>query len=136
MIDKSRKPILKMSSREAKTFLLKPSSYVNIQLPRYFNFSSVIKKADDLLNSNSLIDLSTSKTALSQTPDVNYTLLMNKDGLKGNDLLLVYDQRKLVHDALIGSLSVVLYTTQDRLSPAFATSILTRNYFWRILIQR
>lgn len=69
-----------MSSREAKTFLLKPSSYVNIQLPRYFNFSSVIKKADDLLDSHSLIELSTSKTALSQTTDVNYTLLMNKDG--------------------------------------------------------
>lgn len=80
MIDKSRKSILKMSSREAKTFLLKPSSYVNIQLPRYFNFSSVIKKADDLLDSHSLIELSTSKTALSQTTDVNYTLLMNKDG--------------------------------------------------------
>ena len=69
-----------MSSREAKTFLLKPSSYVNIQLPRYFNFSAVIKKADDLLDSHSLIELSTSKTALSQTTDVNYTLLMNKDG--------------------------------------------------------
>lgn len=55
---------------------------------------------------------------------------------KRNDLLLVYDQRRLVHDALIGRLSAVLYTTQDRLSPALTTSILTRGYFWRILVQR
>lgn len=77
----TRKSVLNMTASEAKNFFIKPSSYVNIQLPRYFDFSTVIKQADDLLNHDSLINLSTDKKALSSTLDVNYNLLMNKDGL-------------------------------------------------------
>lgn len=80
MIDESRKSILSMSSDEARRFLLKPSSYVNIALPAYFDFSGVLEQAEQLLYNNSIENLSNYKTALSKTPNVNYTLLMNKDG--------------------------------------------------------
>lgn len=69
-----------MSSSEARRFLLKPSSYAGVPLPIYFNFSSVITQANDLLTHKSLVDLSNSRSALSKTENVNYTLLMNKDG--------------------------------------------------------
>ena len=77
----TRKSVLEMTESEAKNFFLKPSSYVNIQLPGYFDFSTVITQADDLLSHDSLTGLSKNKKALSSTSDVNYNLLMNKDGL-------------------------------------------------------
>lgn len=77
----TRKSVLEMTASEAKNFFLKPSSYVNIQLPRYFDFSTVITQADDLLKHDSLTALSKNNKALSSTLDVNYNLLMNKDGL-------------------------------------------------------
>ncbi|MCT3045799.1 hypothetical protein [Leuconostoc mesenteroides] len=86
----TRKSVLEMTASEAKNFFLKPSSYVNIQLPRYFDFSTVITQADDLLSHDSLTDLSKNTKALSSTSDVNYNLLMNKDGLYDWRPLLVY----------------------------------------------
>lgn len=81
------KSVLEMSSSEAKDFFLKPSSYVNIQLPRYFTFQQVLKDAVNLLNNTTLANISTQKNALSQLLDVNYSFLMNKDGQ--------YDWRRL-----------------------------------------
>lgn len=67
-----------MKHLEAREFFLKSSSYVNINLPSYFNFDSVIKRACEKLKDRSLVDLSKTKSSLSNTETVNYTLLVNK----------------------------------------------------------
>lgn len=70
-----------MNELEIKKFLLKPESYININLPKYFDFSSILEYSDKLLAAkNSLTNLAKTKQSLFNTADANYTLLMNKDG--------------------------------------------------------
>lgn len=77
----SRISILDMNELEIKKFLLKPESYININLPKYFDFSSILEYSDKLLAAkNSLTNLAKTKQSLFNTADANYTLLMNKDG--------------------------------------------------------
>lgn len=38
--------LTEMSHREAHQFLLKSESYCNIELPKYFQFDSILKKID------------------------------------------------------------------------------------------
>ena len=38
------KKLTKMKNTEAKKFLLKPNSYCNIELPKYFNFQPLLEK--------------------------------------------------------------------------------------------
>lgn len=84
-LSNQRKLITKMSAQEARTFLLKPISYVSPQLPKYFNFQNFLKNAEKYFEGKngtkrSLMDLCRCKHALSNTENVNYTLLINKDG--------------------------------------------------------
>jgi hypothetical protein len=76
----NNKSVLKMSASEAKKYFLKSSTFVPMQLPTYFKFDEVLKEAEELLRGNSLINLANEKKALSSTAEVNYTVLMNKNG--------------------------------------------------------
>ncbi|AOO76228.1 hypothetical protein LCW_09545 [Latilactobacillus curvatus] len=75
----SRKKIIDMSSVEARRFLLKPNSYVTLQLPEYLDFHFVLENARKMLDGQqieSIIDIK----KLRETDGVNHTILLNKDG--------------------------------------------------------
>lgn len=78
MSKQKRRKLTDMASADAKAFFLKSSSYVNINLPKYFNFDSILDDACNKLNGEDLKTLSKEKTSLSDTEKVNYTLLVNK----------------------------------------------------------
>lgn len=75
----NHKYITEMSSSEAKKFFLKPSTFVPLALPSYYKFDTVLKIAEEELKNSKIEDISKSKTSLSKSKDVNYTLLLNKD---------------------------------------------------------
>lgn len=72
------KNIIKMSSKEARNFFLKNSSYCSFNLPTYFQFESLLKKILKLTNSSDYNpeDFVCAK----EYEDVNYKLLKNKSG--------------------------------------------------------
>jgi hypothetical protein len=77
----NRKSILELSSSEAKDFFLKHKSYCNIDLPKYFSFSDLLKKiSNEYSGKNLLTDFSQSSDAIGKLDDVNYLLYTNKDG--------------------------------------------------------
>ena len=76
----SGRSILEMDFEEARIFLLKQESYFNGNLPKYIDFSKVIKRAREKLNTGQLSDHVISKDALASTENVNYQILTNKDG--------------------------------------------------------
>lgn len=98
--DIERKNILELSFNEARKFLLKESSYCNFNLPPYFSFTDILKKAEGLLSNNKLENLmhmipdlnqdgtqklSKGKPKLKKDnaknyDNVNYKLFNNKDG--------------------------------------------------------
>src|SRR5690625_8046668 len=78
MSKNKRKKIIDMTSSDARSFLLKSSNYVNINLPQYFNFDSIIDDVSILLNDKYLTEISKTKTSLSNTENVNCTILVNK----------------------------------------------------------
>lgn len=78
MSKNKRKKIIDMTSSDARSFLLKSSNYVNINLPQYFNFDSIIDDVSILLNDKDLTEISKTKTSLSNTENVNCTILVNK----------------------------------------------------------
>lgn len=83
-MSKKRKTILEMNGKELKKYLLKSSSYCNFNLPKYFDFSDVLKQADKILRSHNedfrkvINDLQNKEIIMT---DINYNLVMNKDGL-------------------------------------------------------
>ncbi|MFD1124030.1 reverse transcriptase domain-containing protein [Lentilactobacillus raoultii] len=79
-LNSSRKCVLDMTSSEAKKFFLKSSSFVSMQLPKYFNFDGVLKLAKNQLKKHTLEELSKSKRELSKTDEVNHKILISKDG--------------------------------------------------------
>lgn len=101
-----RKKIVEMSSSEARKFLLKPQSYVPLKLPEYFDFSGVIDEACKKLKGHNLNDLIDNKLKPKDIENVNYTILINKDGK--------YDWRPItiVHPMLYVNL-VNLITEKD-----------------------
>lgn len=77
------KKITKMTNNEAKKFFLKASSYCNIELPKYFDFQTLIDDISTQIGKKELLALCKDK-AKKNLPynysDVNYELLNNKDG--------------------------------------------------------
>lgn len=77
----NRKIILELGAVEARQFFLKHESYCNIDLPRYFSFSKLLKGvSDEYQGKKSLNDFSKSKNAIGALEGVNYLLYANKDG--------------------------------------------------------
>ncbi|HPC38128.1 MAG TPA: RNA-directed DNA polymerase [Exilispira sp.] len=71
------KKIISLSNVEAKNFFLKSESYVNIDLPPYFDFSELLTKTNNIMNSK-LSDFYKNKP--SNYEKVNYHLYSNKNG--------------------------------------------------------
>lgn len=77
----SRKSILELTASEAKDFFLKHESYCNIDLPKYFSFSDLLKKiSQEYSGKNLLNDFSQHTGAIGELDDVNYLLYANKNG--------------------------------------------------------
>ncbi|MCI1857470.1 MAG: hypothetical protein LKI80_04840 [Sporolactobacillus sp.] len=76
----TRKKVTDMTPEQAKSFFLKKSSYISMSLPAYFSFHDCLEQAKKILNQYKLEELSTSRNALSKQNDVNYKILINKDG--------------------------------------------------------
>ena len=66
--------VLSLSHGEARDFFLQPDSFCNIDLPKYFSFTSILTF---LKNKN--LDSIKTRNARNYS-DVNYTLFCNKDG--------------------------------------------------------
>lgn len=83
-----------LSNRDAKKYFLKSESYANFDLPKYFNFGELLKIIDDKCKGENINSLCKPDCAPSGYPDVNFTILNNKDGK--------YDWRpfQLIHPSL------------------------------------
>lgn len=73
-----QKSIIEMNSEEAKQFLLKEESYINIDLPEYFDFSKVLKEAESLLENKRLSEIETSTKELrpENNPQVTHSFMI------------------------------------------------------------
>lgn len=90
------KNILSLKFEEARLFLLKHESYVNIDLPPYIKFDKLLNQILEVLGRKNFIDFK--KSSPSDFEDVNYKLFHNKNGK--------YDWRRfeLIHPFLYVSL--------------------------------
>lgn len=90
------KNILSLNFEEARLFLLKHESYVNIDLPPYIKFDKLLNQILEVLGQKNFIDFKISSP--SDFEDVNYKLFHNKNGK--------YDWRRfeLIHPFLYVSL--------------------------------
>lgn len=88
------KNILNLNNEEAKEFLLAHSSYINFDMPPYFDFGVLLKKLSTELNGKSITDFYDNGINPSSCEGVNYTFLNNKSG--------PYDWRpfEIIHPAL------------------------------------
>lgn len=75
------KKMIEMNCKEVKRFLLKDSSYFNLELPPYYTFNNLLKGIDDnIKDKKKLRDLCNKKIRPNNYEDVNYKLFHNKDG--------------------------------------------------------
>lgn len=67
---------------EARKFFMKPQSYFNQILPEYFSFKKVLALADSKLKSSNINDIQVPNKDLKENKwnDINYTLIINKNG--------------------------------------------------------
>ena len=90
------KNILSLNFEEARLFLLKHESYVNIDLPPYIKFGDLLDQISKILDRKNFTSIKTSHP--DSFEDVNYKLFHNKNGK--------YDWRRfeLIHPFLYVSL--------------------------------
>lgn len=74
------KKITLMTNNQAKKFLLKGSSYCNLELPSYFNFDKIISNIVKKVNSRDMHSFYDDKIKPRNVENVNYKILSNKDG--------------------------------------------------------
>lgn len=83
------KTLLELDSIEARKYFLKKNSYVNFDLPPYFNFEPLLKKVSRIINKKSLDEFlknydTTLKKRKKPFPadfdNTNYRIYINKDG--------------------------------------------------------
>ena len=71
-----------MTPDRAKKYFMKNTSYFSLELPKYFDFTELLKKIDKKIQGKNLSDFY--KNAKLMTPDqyddVNYKFYHNKDG--------------------------------------------------------
>lgn len=80
-----RKSVLDMNGNQARMFFLKAESYSNCSLPKYINIEKGIAEGLRLLpkRDSNLTTLMVSKNILKEKENINYTILVNKDGAYG-----------------------------------------------------
>ncbi|MEB6696394.1 RNA-directed DNA polymerase [Mammaliicoccus sciuri] len=76
--------LTEMSHREAHQFLLKSESYCNIELPKYFQFDSILKKIDGFFDEvdkkNLVLKSFINMNELKSSDSTNCKIFANKDG--------------------------------------------------------
>lgn len=77
---RKRRNLLDMSNAEARDFFLKPESYITFELPEYFSFDTVLTTASQSLEDASLASMTAKGKSLSNVADINYKMLISKDG--------------------------------------------------------
>ena len=70
--------VLSLSNTEAREFFLKAESFVNFDLPTYFDFSNLLTEVSKILSSRNLSDFCKDKPY--KYEEVNYILYSNKEG--------------------------------------------------------
>ena len=94
------KRLLDLSNEEARGHFLKGSSYFNADLPRYISFEPVLGEVSTVLNGGNYAGfMATNPNAL---PNVNYSLIANKDGK------FAWRPYELMHPAIYVSLANVI----------------------------
>ncbi|MGD0906747.1 MAG: RNA-directed DNA polymerase [Candidatus Acidiferrales bacterium] len=73
----SERSILEMTDLQARAFLLKPESYCNVELPRYYQFGKLLSAISEELLGKRLTDMVRNPR---DHESVNYAMLSNKDG--------------------------------------------------------
>lgn len=87
--------ILDLNHKDAKDFFLKEESYFNLELPKYFKFSNLLKDVSEKLGTRNLSDYYLENRDRPESfEDVNYKILNNKNGEYAWRLL------QLIHPAL------------------------------------
>lgn len=72
--------ILELDHNEARKFFLKHESYCNIDLPKYFSFTELLKEISIKVADNNLSDLGINFHEMKKLDDINHLLYANKDG--------------------------------------------------------
>lgn len=90
------KTLLELSNEEAKVHFLKGSSYFNADIPKYISFEPILRDVDTVLNGKCYLNSKSNDP--SGIPDVNYSLLSNKDGK------FTWRPLELIHPAIYISL--------------------------------
>lgn len=73
-----KKTILEMSNEDARRFFLQSSKYCTIDLPKYFDFQTLLCNLEHKIGKKKLIDIQ--KSTPKDCENVNYKFLTNKDG--------------------------------------------------------
>jgi len=109
------KNILSLNYEEAKNFFLKHESYINVDLPPYIKFDSLLQAISLKLNNKSYRDIK--KKNPDKLENINYSLLHNKNGK--------YDWRpfELIHPVLYVSLvnQITKYNNWKEVKKRFGT---------------
>jgi RNA-directed DNA polymerase len=79
LLGSDMKSILSMNADEARDFLMKPTSYCDLDLPKYFDFGPLLSAVASVMKNKPLAEMA-KKAEARQRSDVNYTILTNKDG--------------------------------------------------------
>lgn len=76
------KLVTSMSPTKAKEFFLKPESYFSFDLPKYFDFSSIIQLSDSLIAGKDFMNsvVKSKAEAPEKKENVDYLIIHNKDG--------------------------------------------------------
>lgn len=79
MQSNSFQKVIDLSNDEAKEFFLKAESYFNVEVPKYLNLQGILNVAKNTLGNSELSSISKSKTAMSDSENINYNLYVSKD---------------------------------------------------------
>lgn len=74
----TKKKLYELNNGDAKVFFLKHEAYCNFRLPKYFNFSTILKDISKEIKDKDISGIINSPKDLKE---VNYKIITNKDGL-------------------------------------------------------
>lgn len=77
---KKDKKIISMNNKEAKKFLLKGSSYCNLELPSYFKFEHILADIIKQVDNRPMQSFYNNNIKPNELENVNYKMINNKDG--------------------------------------------------------
>ena len=98
--------ITEMTTRQARAYLFKSSSYCSIELPPYFDFRPILMETNKIIRDD-FIKFKSMITAPSKVDGVNYRVISNKDGSFG------WRPFEIIHPLLYVRLVRVITTPQN-----------------------